>query len=78
MFQTNNCPYDLRNQIILAPKHKSTIKYSINTIAFKGPEIWKNNPLEIRNTESPSLFKSNIKKIQRLPCRCKNLSFIHN
>ena len=62
MFQTNNCPYDLRNQIILASKHKSTIKYSINTIAFKGPEIWKNNPLEIRNTESDTALTLPLQK----------------
>ena len=37
VFQTNNCLYDLRNPRILASKHKSTIKYGINTIVFKGP-----------------------------------------
>ena len=33
----HNCPYDLRNSRILVSKHKSTIKYGINTFAFKGP-----------------------------------------
>ena len=79
VFQINNCPYDLRNPRILASKHKSTIKYGINTIAFKGPQIWQNIPLEIRNSESLSLFKSNIKHMQNLPCRCKICrSFIVN
>ena len=78
VFQTNDCPYDLRNPRILASKHKSTIKYGINIIAFRGPQIWQNIPLEIRNSESLSLFKSNIKQIQSLPCRCKICrSFIH-
>ena len=39
--------------------------------AFKGLQVWQNIPLEIRNSESLSLFKSNIKKIQSFPCRCK-------
>ena len=79
VFQINNCPYDLRNPRILASKHKSTIKYGINTIVFKGPQIWQNIPLEIRNSESLSLFKSNIKQMQNLPCRCKICrSFIVN
>ena len=39
LFQTNDCPYDLRNPRIPASKHKSTIKYGINTIVFKGPQI---------------------------------------
>ena len=63
VFQTNDCPYDLRNPRIQTSKHKSTIKYGINTIAFKGPRIWQNIPLEIRNSEWRSLFKSNIKQI---------------
>ena len=71
VFQKNDCPYDLRNPRILASKHKSTIKHGINTIAFRGSQIWQNIPSEIRNSESLSLFKSNIKQIQSLPCCCK-------
>ena len=79
VFQTNDCPYDLRNPRILASKHISTIKYGINTIAFTNPQIWQNIPLEIRNLESLSLFKSNMKQIQSLTCRCKIChSFIAN
>ena len=43
-------------------KHKSTIKYGINTIAFKGLQIWQNIPLEIRNSVLLGLFKSNNNK----------------
>ena len=79
VFQTNDYPYDLRNPRMLASKHKSTMNYGINTIALKGPQIWQNIPLEIRNSELLSLFKSNIKQIQNLPCRCKICrSFIAN
>ena len=79
VFQTIDCPYNLRNPRILASKHKSTIKYGINIIAFRGLQIWQIIPLEIRNLESLSLFKSNIKFIQSLPSRCKICrSFITN
>ena len=71
MFQTNVYLYDLINPRILASKHKSTIKYGIDTIAFKGPQISQNIPLKIRNSESLSLAKVNIKQIQSLTCRCK-------
>ena len=54
-FQTNNCPYDLRNPRILAPKYKSFIKNDINTIAFKDLQILQNIPLEIRNSKSLNL-----------------------
>lgn len=39
MLQTNDCLNDLRNPRILASKRKSTIKYGIDTIAFKIPQI---------------------------------------
>ena len=39
VFQTNDCPYDLRNPKSLASKHKSTMKYGITTTAFKGLQI---------------------------------------
>ena len=64
VFQTNGYPYDLKNLRILASKHKSTVKYGIDTIAFKGPQICQNFWLEMRNLESLILFKSNIKQIQ--------------
>ena len=79
VFKTNDWPYNLRNPRILASKHKSTIKYGFNTIAFKGAQVWQNISLAIRNSESLSLFKSNIKQIQSLPCHCKICrSFIAN
>ena len=34
VFQTSDCPDDLKNSRI---KHKSTIKHRVDTIAFKGP-----------------------------------------
>ena len=39
MLQTNDCLNDLRNPRILASKRKSTIKYGIDTIAFKDSQI---------------------------------------
>ena len=44
VFQINDCPHELRNPKILASKHKCTIKYSIDTIAFKSPQFVKKFP----------------------------------
>ena len=77
VFQTNDCPYDLINPETLASKHKSTMKYGVCTIAYKGSAIWQNIPLEIRNSKSLSLFKSNIKQIE-LTLSQQSLSFIHS
>ena len=51
VFQTNDCPYSLKNPRILTSKHKSTIQYGIITIANKGRQICQSIPLEIRNSE---------------------------
>ena len=71
VFQASDCPEDLRNRLILASKNKSTIKYGINRNSFKGPPIWQKIPLGIRNLESLSLLKSNVKQIQIFLSRCK-------
>ena len=71
VFQINECPYNLRNPRTLASKHKSTVRYGLDTIAFKGPQIWQDIPLEIRNSESLYLFKPNMKQMQSISCHCK-------
>ena len=71
VFQASDCPEDLRNRWILASKNKSTIKNGINRNPFKGPPIWQKIPLGIRNLESLSLLKSNVKQIQMFLSRCK-------
>ena len=74
VFQTNDCPYDLRNPRILTSKHKSNIQYGIITIAFKGPQIWQSIPLEIRNSE----FQIEYRTHTELTLSLQNLSFIHS
>ena len=71
VFQISECPYNLRNPRTLASKHKSTVRYGLDTIAFKHPQIWQDIPLEIRNSESLYLFKSNVKQMQSISCQCK-------
>ena len=77
VFQANDFTYDLIKPRILAPKHKSTMKYGINRITYKGSPICQNIPLEIRNSKSLSLFKSNIKQLE-LILSLQSLSFIYS
>ena len=49
VFQINDCHYSLKNLRVLASKRKSSKKCSIHTI--RGPQIWQNISLEIRNSE---------------------------
>ena len=64
VFETNDFALDLRNSRILASKHKSAIKDGIDKTKFKGPQIWQNVYLGIRNPRSHTIFKLNIKEIR--------------
>ena len=48
-----------------------TTIYGIDTIAFRGPQIWHSLPPDIKNPESLNSFKSNIKRYGNLTCHCK-------
>lgn len=47
------------------------MKYGIITINFKSLQIWQDIPLDIRNSESITLFKSDTKQIQSVSNCCK-------
>ena len=68
IFQKQENHYSLRNPRSLVSKQKFTTTYGIDTISFRGPQIWQDLPQEIRNSDSLNLFKSNIKRYGH----CKN------
>ena len=44
VFQINECPYNLRNPRTLASKHKSTVRYGLDTIALRVLKFGKTFP----------------------------------
>ena len=71
IFEKHEDHYSLRNPRSLASKQKLTTTYRIDTIAFRGPQIWHSLPPDIKNSESLNSFKSNIKRYGNLTCHCK-------
>ena len=71
IFQKYYCPYSLRNPRPLTTNLKSTVKYGIDSIVYKGPQIWQTLPTDLRNSESLIIFKCNIKKLWDINCQCK-------
>ena len=71
VFEKHEDHYSLRNPRSLAFKRKMTTIYGIDTIAFRGPQIWHSLPQDIKNSESLNSFKSNIKRYGNLTCHCK-------
>ena len=70
-FQKQENYYFLRNPRSPVSKRKFTTTYGINTISFRGPQIWQDLPQDIKNSDSLNLFKSNIKRYVTLTCHCK-------
>ena len=71
IFKKKYCPYSLRNRRSLTTNFQSTLKYGIDSIVYKYLQIWQFLPTDLRNSESLSLFKCNIKKLQHINCQCK-------
>ena len=61
----------LRNLRSLITNSKSAVKYGIDSIVYKGPKFWQTLPTDLRNSESLSIFKCNVKKLWDINCKCK-------
>ena len=61
-FSFRETPYNLRNFQSLHSDNNTTVKLGIETIAYRGPEIWNLIPENIRNASSFNVFKEKKKK----------------
>ena len=57
IFEKHEDHYSFRNPRSLASKLKMTTIYGIDSIAFRGPQIWHSLPPGIKNSESLNSFK---------------------
>ena len=71
IFEKHEDHYSLRNPRSLASKRKMTTINGIDTIAFRGSQIWPSLPPDIKKSESLNSFKPNIKRYGNLTCHCK-------
>ena len=71
IFQKQENYYSLRKPRSLASKWKFTSTYVIDTISFRGPQVWQDLPQDIKNSDLLNLFKSNIKRYGTLTCHYK-------
>ena len=56
----------LRNSRFLVSKRKFTTTYSIDTMSFRGSQVWKVLLQDIKKSDSLNLFKSNINNLVQL------------
>ena len=84
MFQVRENKYNLRHFQEFETERKRTINYSIESLSYRGPQLWSILPNNLKEVVSLNLFKTNIKNwiCSECPCRlCKtfiqNLGFIN-
>ena len=71
MFHFRENSYNLRNFQQLASSAKKTAEMSLETISYRGPQLWNLVPQEIKESASFLIFKDKIKKWNCTNCPCR-------
>ena len=69
-FERNHAPYNLRQgDLLLLPPAKS-IRYGVNSSAFRGSLLWNNLPPQVKESQTLEEFKNRIKNLRSIRCTC--------
>ena len=69
-FERNHTPYNLRRgDLLLLPPAKS-IRYGVNSLAFRGSLLWNNLPPQVKESQTLEEFKNRIKNLRSIHCTC--------
>ena len=69
-FERNHTPYNLRRgDLLLLPPAKS-IRYGVNSLAFRGSLLWNNLPPQVKESQTLEEFKNRIKNLRSIRCTC--------
>ena len=71
MFQFRENSYNLRNFQQLASSTKKTTNLGLETISYRGPQLWNLVPQKIKELASFFIFKDKIKKWNCSNCPCR-------
>ena len=71
IFRLRNIPYTIRNPRDLDSRLPKTVYCGLETIAYKGPQLWQQLPAKIKKSSSLVSFKQNIKQWKDPKCSCR-------
>ena len=71
LFTIHENPYNLKNFQTLYSSNKRTVKFRIETIIYRGPQIWNLVPNCFKATPSFEILKGEIKKWKGDTCSCR-------
>ena len=64
-------PYVFRNEKVWETGNVRTTIYGTETISYRGPQIWKYVPNDIKNSKTLTEFKNKIKIWKPADCTCR-------
>ena len=70
IFKLRQNGYNLRNFHVFESQNPSTKKFSLDSIAYRASQLWKNIPEEIENSALSLIFKQSMKKVPLISCLC--------
>ena len=71
IFRLRNIPYTIRNPRDLDSRLPKTVYCGLETLAYKGPQLWQQLPAKVKKSSSLVSFKHNIKQWKDLKCSCR-------
>ena len=63
--------YNLRKFQERSTSNKKAVKFSMETISYRGPQLWNLIPNNIKSEPTLELFKKKIRKWKCEPCPCR-------
>ena len=64
--------YNLRNFHLFETDNPQTVRFGLDSIAYRASQLWQQLPLSIRESRSLALFKEKIKTWQCTSCPCRS------
>ena len=70
ILRLRNIPYTIRNPRDLDSRLPKTVYCGLETLAYKGSQLWQQLPAKIKKSNSLLSFKQNIKQWKDPKCSC--------
>ena len=71
VFPLSNNPYNLRNSNLLKLGNIRTVYNGLETVTFRGPDIWAQIPDNIKQSSTVDEFKTKLKFLKVINCKCR-------
>ena len=71
ILRLRNIPYTIRNPRDLDSRLPKTVYCGLETLAYKGSQLWQQLPAKIKKSNSLLSFKQNIKQWKDSKCSCR-------